>query len=96
MGAAEEKRNLKEVAQEDGKRERALAREPKVSDVPPGILGPHFKGKIRERATVGEAKVSDTPTQLMDLIGKRKRALAKGVKDSDILSQFLDSTRGGR
>ena len=33
--------------------------------------------------------------KLADLGGKRERAPARGVKDSDIPTQFSDSTRGG-
>ena len=40
-------------------------------------------------------KDSDNPTQLLDSVWKRERAPAKGVEDSDILTQFSGSTRGG-
>ena len=95
MDAAEAKRNLKEVAGGDGKRERAPVRGVKVSDIPPGILGPHAMDGIRGRAPAKGVKASGNPTQLPDLVGKHERAPTKGVVGSDNRVQLLDSTRGG-
>ena len=50
MGAAEEKRNLRENPQDKGKRGRAPVLGVKVSDIPPGISGPHSTDRKRDRA----------------------------------------------
>ena len=58
-----------------------------------GIV-PQEDGK-RERAPAKGVKVPEKPMEPGDPAGKRERAPAKGVMDSDIPTQFLDSTRGG-
>ena len=75
MGAAEVKRNLKESVWGGGKRGRAPVRGAKVSDISPGILGPHSLDGIRERAPVKGVKDSDSSAQLLDLFGERGEAL---------------------
>ena len=67
----------------------------KVSDIPPAVLGPHSMDGIRERAPAMGVKDSDNPTLLSDLVGRQKQAPAKGALNSEILTQFSDSTRVG-
>ena len=61
MDAVEAKRNLEQLAQEDGKRERAPAQGVKLSDKP---MEPADLGRKRERAPANGVMDSDIPTQL--------------------------------
>ena len=63
MDAAEAKRNLKEVTQEDGTRERAPVEGAKASDTPKQPAG--SVGEC-ERAPAKGVKDSDIPTQYLD------------------------------
>ena len=72
MAAAEAKRNSRKLTQGNGKRERAPVRGVAVSDIPPGILGPHSMDGIRERAPGKGVKDSDNPAQPLDLVGTRE------------------------
>ena len=79
MGAANEKRNVKEKTQEDGPRERASVKGVKVSGNPtqPADLA----GK-RERAPAKGVKDSDIPTQFSDSTrgGRNKGTLGSGKR----------------
>ena len=100
MDAVEDKRNLKEVASGDEKRERAPVRGLKVRCNP---MEPVDLVGIRERAPAKGVNVSDIPTLLLDSTsgggnkgtlgsgkGKREQAPAQEARVSDDLSALLD------